>query len=395
MRRALVAAVMAFALLCPPAMANRGLELAAGEQFVGVPTGSFDHTDAGYWTERRDTRIYTPALWRTLARTHTRLALHLRYGRDFGPTPSGMPRIEDALPLLRAANRHGVPVTAWLVVPYADGYWAHERNAAPQATAVRSFVAWAREQRVHVEAVLLDLEASLQDTRTFGASGSDPMTTMQTLRANVGPAGQCAAIKSYAAIAGQIRAAGYDATTAAYPFLLDDVNDGNLALDDGLNAPVPLPGEFDEVGFMTMRSVYIGMTHIDPGPSLQASYQESIARWFPREGALDLGVAGAAPYDDLDTLLDDVRTAATVSDRPVGLYSLESTVSAFGLRGLRSVIAAAHHPYPTAPAVTPQARANRAYIRAEDAGVAAGTPPALASRGETPALPNAWPPRCG
>src|SRR3954451_4220877 len=167
MRRALVAAVALCALICAPAIASDGLELAAGEQFVGVPTGSFDHTDAGYWTERRDTRIYTPALWRTLARTHTRLALHLRYGRDFGPTPPGMPRIEDALPLLRAANRHHVAVSAWLVVPYANGYWAHERNAPLVTTAVRSFVAWAREQHVRVTGVLIDLEASIQDSRTF------------------------------------------------------------------------------------------------------------------------------------------------------------------------------------------------------------------------------------
>src|SRR4051794_20170064 len=114
MRRALLAGVAVFVLLCAPASARGGLTLAAGEQFVGVPTGSWEHTDASYFTERRDTRTYTPALWRTLARSHTSLALHLRYGRDFGPAPAGMPRIEDALPLLRAANRHRVPVTAWL-----------------------------------------------------------------------------------------------------------------------------------------------------------------------------------------------------------------------------------------------------------------------------------------
>src|SRR4051812_7063401 len=158
MGRGLVAAVAAFVLLCAPASARGGLELAAGEQFVGVPTGSWEHTDASYFTERRDTRMFTPALWRTLARSHTRVALHLRYGRDFGPAPPGVPRAADALPLLRAANRHHVAVTAWLVVPYADGYWADERNAALQATAVRSFVAWARERRVKADRVLLDLE---------------------------------------------------------------------------------------------------------------------------------------------------------------------------------------------------------------------------------------------
>ena len=395
MRRAFLAGVAAFALLCAPAGARGGLELAAGEQFVGVPTGSWDHTDASYFTERRDTRMYTPSLWRTLARSHTRIALHLRYGRDFGPRPAGAPRVADGLPLLRAANRHHVPVTAWLVVPYADGYWAHERNAALQFAAVRSFVAWARERRVKVDGVLLDLEASIQDARTFAASTKDPETTMRTLQANVGPGEQCAAIHAYGRLAREIRAAGYRATVAAYPFLLDGIANGDLALMDGMNAPVPLPGTFDEVGFMTMRSVYIGSTGIDPGPSLQASYQQTIDRWFPREGALTLGVAGTAPYDDLDALVEDVRTVATVSRRPVGLYSLEGTVNAFGARGLRRVIAAAHAPYPAAPDVTPQARAARAYVSAEDAGVAAGTPPALASRGQAPALPNAWPPRCG
>jgi hypothetical protein len=395
MRRGLLAAIAAFVLLCAPASARGGLSLAAGEQFVGVPTGSWDHTDSSYFTQRRDTRAYTPALWRTLARSHTTLALHLRYGRDFGPAPAAVPRVADGLPLLRAANRHHVRVTAWLVVPYADGYWADERIAALQATAVRSFISWARARHVKVDGVLLDLEASIQDARTFAASTSDPQTTMQTLRANVGPAEQCAAIRAYERLAREIRAAGYRATVAAYPFLLDGIGNGDLALMDGMNAPVPLPATFDEVGFMTMRSVYIGSTGIDPGPSLQTSYQETIDRWFPREGALTLGVAGAAPYDDLGALVEDVRTVATVNRRPVGLYSLEGAVNAFGLRGLRRVIAAAREPYPAAPAVTPQARAARAYINAEDAGVAAGTPPALASRGQAPALPNAWPPRCG
>jgi hypothetical protein len=218
---------------------------------------------------------------------------------------------------------------------------------------------------------------------------------MQALRANVGPGEQCAAMRAYAGLAREIRRAGYRAVAAAYPFILDDVADGDIALDDGLNAPVPLPGVFDEVGFMTMRSVYIGMTGVDPGPGLQTSYQQSIARWFPREGALSLGVAGTAPYDDLDTLVQDVRTVATVSRRPVDLYSLEGTVGAFGLRGLRRVIAASRRPFRSAPAVSAQARAARAYVTAEDAGVAAGTPLALASRGQAPALPNAWPPRCG
>lgn len=391
----LLAALTALAVLCSPAWARGGLSLAAGEQFIGVPTGSFDHTDAAYWTERRDLRAYSPALWRLLAKTGTRLTVNLRYERDFGPVPSGMPRIQDALPLLRAAARYHVPVTAWLVVPYADGYWADEGDAALEARAVSAFLEWKQAHHVRVDSVLLDLESSLQDTRVFGNLKSNPLAVVETLRANVGPQAQCTAARAYQAIVHTIKAAGLRATAAAYPFLLDDIADGNVALSDGLNAPLLFPGEFDEVGFMTMRTSYIALSGIDPGPGLQTSYAESISKWFPSDGALDLGVAGVAPYNDLDTLIGDVRAAATVSSHAVGLYSLESTVAAFGVTGLRKLITASHEPLSAPAAVSPATQENRAVVMAEDLAVTVGTPLALVSQGEPPALPNPWPSPCG
>jgi hypothetical protein len=390
----------ALVALAAPARAAAGIvSFATGEEFVEPQSADFSRSAGAYWTDHRDLRPYTPALWRLLRRHHATLAVHLRYERDFGPVPAGRTRHADVMPILRGARRHHVPIDAWLVVPYADGYWAHDGDAQLQAAAVDAYFPWAARHHVRARSVLLDLESSLQDTRTISHLRDDPVAVAALLRRNVHPDAQCAAARSYAGTVRAIRAHGLRATAAAYSFVLDDVSDGDVALSDGLNAPLFVPGEFADVGFMTMRSVLAQELGIDPGTSILGSYQQSIDRWFGGAGALDLGVAGTPPYDHLPTLLGDVRAAATVSREPIGMYSLETVWKSFGFAGVRAVVRAAGQPLhgPAAAAVTttsPAAQSARAYVDAEDASIAAGTPLAELSRGAPPRAPDSWPPTC-
>ena len=91
----------------------------AGETVPGTDW----HVPQTYW-DRRSLRLYTPELWDALARYEVPLYFNLRYERDFGPVPPGEPHRNDALPVIRTANRLGVPVWGWVLVPYSDGYWA-------------------------------------------------------------------------------------------------------------------------------------------------------------------------------------------------------------------------------------------------------------------------------
>jgi hypothetical protein len=400
-----MAALAAGVALCCAAAVPAGaapsgrMMFAAGEQFVGVPTGSFEHTDASYWSERRDRRAYTPSVLRLLHRNGASLDLHLRYQRDFGPVPPGRPRYRDALPILRAAAKYGVPVRAWLVVPYADGYWADEHNVAEVAAAARSFTAWARAGKFRFAGVLLDLESSLQDTRTFAKLRSDPGPVMDALRRNASPRSQCAAAGAYDGVVAQLRGSGFHVMAAAYPFVLDDIANGDVALQDGLDAPLLLPGRYDNVGFMTMRTVMADLAGADPGPSLLASYQDAIAAFLPHQGSLGLGVAGLGAYRSLATLVYDVRAAAMFSTRPLGLYSLDAAYLAYGLPGLRAILAAARAPLSTADAraaaePSDGTRRLRSLLAGEDALVGAGTPAAAVSRGEAPVAPNRYPAPC-
>jgi hypothetical protein len=197
---------------------------------------------AGYWTVRRDFSRFTPAVWRELKRRKAWIAVNMRYQRDFGPVPAGKSRFGELLPFLRTAKKYKVGIVAWLTVPYGGGYWATEDNVGLHQRMVRDFVTWSRRVRFRPEEVLLDLEASLSDTARLVKVLRDPLPFVQMVNRNVGPRHQCEAVHGYERIVRWLEDQGFVATAATYPFLLDDIQDGNVSLSDGLNMPVPRPG---------------------------------------------------------------------------------------------------------------------------------------------------------
>lgn len=377
------------------------LVFAAGEEdstLHGFTTGEVPDPRT-YWTVRRDFSEYTPAVWHLLSRRKALLTVNLRWRRDFGPVPKGMPRFGELLPFLRTASHHQVGVVAWLTVPYADGYWLTEDNIEEYKRAVRDFAAWAQRVEFRPEAVLLDLESPLPDTAKSSNVTHDPLPVIAMLDRNVGPAHQCAAMRGVTRIAGWLERHHYPAIAAAYAFLFDDIADGDVALSDGLDMPLPEPGTFREVSFMSLRSVYASLIGVDPGSSLNASYVEAMRHWYGTAATFTLGEAGVGPYaGHLQRLVADTRLAAALTTGTVGVYSLEKALHAYGVAGVAKLFRAVEHPLTgnalaRARAISPETQEVRAFIGAENALVTAGLPLAMTGRGR-PALPNSWPPHC-
>jgi hypothetical protein len=411
----LVAACLAAVLVpaAPAASAEReqpGVAAAVSHSRLLFAAGEEDSTLHGftvgkvpdprtYWTVRRDFSSYTPAVWRELERRDAWLAVNIRWRRDFGPAPKQVPHFGELLPFLRTAARHHVGVVAWLTIPYADGYWLTEDNIGKYTRAIHDFDKWARRVDFRPRQVLLDLESPLPDTATLSRATRDPLPVIAMLDRNVGPARQCDAMHAVAQLVRWLERHGYRTIAAAYAFLLDDVADGTVALSDGLDMPLPQPGVFREISFMSLRSVYAGLTGTDPGLSLNASYIDAMKRWYGAAATFTLGEAGVGPYQGhLDRLVADTRLAAALTTGTVGIYSLEKALKDYGLPGVRRLFDAVEHPLTgaalsDATTISVGTRASRAYLGAVDTMVTAGLPLAMAGRG-SPALPNSWPTRC-
>jgi hypothetical protein len=376
-----------------------------GEMTVGfwageaVP-GTDWHLPDTYWN-RRDTHAYTPYLWRVLRRYKIPLYFNLRYRRDFGPVPPGKPQRYDALRIIRTANRLGVPVWGWILVPYANGYWAWEGSAAQHFDAVRALAHWERAKRVRLRGFALDPEPRVltpfETTAAIMGGGSDSALSSLFPQA-IDPVGQCAAWRTYASIPRWAERHGIDVAAAPVPTALDDLGDGRLALQDAAGFVLP-KAPWSELFFQAYRSVFAYYAGHDPGPSIVSSYLYSARRKFGDVGQISLGSAGRGPYRRFSRLIHDVRLAATLGARTLPIYSLERTLRAYGgPRSLIRLVRAAQHPFPASKAIesaTPstRARALRAAIRRADKAATIATPAITASR-DAPLPPNAWPNGC-
>jgi hypothetical protein len=381
----------------PVALAETSVGFWAGE---AVPGTDWDLPDT-YWN-RRDTHFYTPRLWRILRRDRIPLYFNLRYRRDFGPVPAGKPQRHDALKIIRTANRLGVPVWGWVLIPYTAGYWAWEGAASEQFKAVKALARWARAKRVRLRGMALDPEPPVrtpfESTAAIMGGGTDA-TLSSLFQQAIDPAGQCSAWRGYARIARWSQRHRIDIAAAPMPAALDDLGDGRLALQDATGFIVP-NAPWGDLYFQAYRSVFTYYSGHDPGPGIVSSYLRSARREYGSVGQISLGSSGRGPYRRFSSLLHDVRLAATLGAREVPIYSLERTLRAYGgPRSLVRLVRAAQHPF-AGPAATrstaPTSKANdlRAAIRRADRAATVNTRTITAARGAS--LPaNAWPTGCG
>jgi hypothetical protein len=368
----------------------------AGESVPGT-----DWSDPATYWNRRSTRVYTPGLWKALSRNRTPLYFGLRYGRDFGPVPPGMPHRRDGLRIVRKANRLGVPVWGWILIPYSDGYWAWEGAAAEHLEAVKSLVRWAREEDVRLAGIVLDPESPLNTPFDASAAvlGGGAQTGFASLfRSTVDPARQCAAWNGYRQILFWGRKHDVKISAAPSATALDDVYDSGLALQDAADYIVPT-GPWHELFFQAYRSVFSYYRGEDPGSGIITSYLRTARHWFGRAGQVTLGSAGRGKYRRLANLVHDVRLTATLGVSHVPIYSLERTVRAYGPGAVGRLARAGHEPFVgrkrnRATSSVSKADAVRATIRVSDATTARATPTITAGFGALQHA-NPWPGACG
>jgi hypothetical protein len=416
LRRGAIVALAAAAVLALPAQpAGAGSKAAVGSPAALMPQ---EGTTIGFWAgeavpgtdwdlrdtywNRQDTHAYTPYLWRVLRRYQIPLYFNLRYQRDFGPVPSGQPRRHDALRIIRTANRLGVPVWGWVLIPYADGYWAWENVAGEQFDAVKALTRWARAKRLRLRGLVLDPEPRIRGNpfeTTAAIMGGRSDTVLSSLfQQEIDPAGQCSAWRGYARIPRWGRRHKISIAAAPTPAVLDDLRDGNLALQDAIGFILP-DAPWSELYFQAYRSVASYFTGHDPGPGMVSSYLRSAQREFGDAGQITLGSAGHGPYRRLAPLIRDVRLAATLGARTLPVYSLERTLRAYGgPRAVVRLVKAAQHPYAASKAIRSAApslrtRALRAAIGRADNAAAAATHAVAATRG-APLRANTWSHSC-
>jgi hypothetical protein len=321
-----LAALLTLVALAPGAVGSESRQAAPGWVpgaqvgfWTGQNTASCNNSDPT--TCPRDLSAYTPAVWRALRRGHGALYFDLAYTVDFGP---GATRT-DALPIIREANRLGIAVKAWFTAPLAHGTYANEDNADFEYDAVRAFDRWRATEHVEIPEVVFDLEFPLGD--------------QMPEKAPIDPAHQCAAVRTYARTISWAHDHGLVISGTPMPFLLDDLDNGDMALADAIDAGPLLPHAYDHVYLQTYR------TYSDTGTDYPLQYLRRMHHYFGDTGEISLGdTTMGPPYQSVDGLVDDVRAAARLGATAIPIFELASSVQKYGAAGIYRILAAGHRP---------------------------------------------------
>lgn len=155
-----------------------------------------------------------------LAATFTRVVLE-QLGALRAGVVMGMRDLSDERAVVvRRLNEAQVPVTAWVLLPREEGYFATHTNAAQVEAAVDRLLGWRARHALHLDGVGLDFEPDVREldelmakpARTLGRwlvrRGRDPLVLEAQRR--------------YQALVGRLRAEALRVETYQFPMVVDD-----------------------------------------------------------------------------------------------------------------------------------------------------------------------------
>ena len=221
--------------------------------------------------------------------------------------------------VIRALNRAGVPVTAWLLLDPADGYWLTADNADRAVTRYRELRDWARSKKLRFDGVGLDVEIPLRHTLDLLERG--PRAAAERVLGRRSRAAIARAVLQYSRLVAEIRGDGFRVETYQYPWILDERRARSSLLQRSLG--------FVDVGAdLEVPMLYESLAPAPWGAAMIDAYG-------PECQAIGVGVSGGGEPElmthfaghelGLDGMLESLRRARRHTDR-LYVFSLEGCV---------------------------------------------------------------------
>jgi hypothetical protein len=135
---------------------------------------------------------------------------------------------EERREVLGVLNALGIPVTAWLVLGTEAGYWLTADNAHLAHARYRELRGWAREHRIRVDAIGLDLETPHDDLRALLEQGRAALRRLFLSRRSRAALERAAG--QYRALVEEIRGDALRVETYQFPLVVDERLAGSTLL---------------------------------------------------------------------------------------------------------------------------------------------------------------------
>ena len=131
-------------------------------------------------------------------------------------------------------------------------------------------------------------------------------------------------VERYRQIVTDLQNRGYQVQITTFPFLLDDVRDGDADIEDVCN--IPLSGiPWDMLAFCAYSTEYASLIGtFEPGPHFVYTYAKTARKLFGDGAVINVGVIrsdGRPAYDTPEELAADIAAAKAAGVRKIELFS--------------------------------------------------------------------------
>ena len=232
--------------------------------------------------------------------------------------------------LLRAAERVGVGVDAWLLLPYEEHLYVGQASVETTRELARRAADFFEEKRLAVRAFTFDCEPSpLLGRELFEAvRAKSPRQLARVLRDQLDPETFRRDVAEINALIAELRERGYAVDGAANRAFLDAQARNNVALEDALNAPVS-GVEWDALSFITYRYRLSHLSYL----AMLNRYAALAKRLYGARAAMDVGLLG-----DYDGIPQNAERAALFGGGEAFYAYLRGMRSAFDLEEAVGVV---------------------------------------------------------
>ena len=217
--------------------------------------------------------------------------------------------------IVRDLEQRGVPVTAWLLLDNADGYWLNADNPEQGAARYRETAEWAAREGLQLHRIGLDIEFPREMGKQFYQNPKRAIWNAFRQRRSFGEV--YASETAYAALVDEIRSGGRTVESYHFPYLIDERASGRALLRRCL----ALVNVRVDVEVFMLYASYLGRSRAHS--------------YFPEAEAIALGVTGGGVNADepreatlllsWERLQEDLLAASRHSDQ-LYVFSLEGCV---------------------------------------------------------------------
>lgn len=210
--------------------------------------------------------------------------------------------------LLQAAQALGVEVRAWVLLPYAIGYWPGETNAEQFATSAMAFAEWFIAEQLPVEWIVVDMET---DVNTIGEINQlleegRYLELGALLLSHWTPLRFRQAAETYRQLVDDLHELGMRAMVVTAPMALDDMEDEDDTIQDIMDIPVSMV-DWDEVSTMVYTTTFEEYLGIEYGPHVVYDYALSTVKHFGDRASIALGIS--SQMENSQQLADEIAAA--------------------------------------------------------------------------------------